>query len=276
MDAFRVCLVVYAGICLATWLLSVVTREYSWVDRIWSLAPIVYVAVFAGAAHFKDARLDVMLALVAAWGARLTFNFARKGGYAEGGEDYRWAVLRARMSKTQFEVFNLFFIVLYQNSILLLITLPGYTALKHRTSFGVADGALTLAFVALLVGETIADQQQWVFQQHKRQEREAGRKPEANFVQTGLFRYSRHPNFFCEQAQWWVVAAFGCVAARAVAPTIAGAILLTFLFVGSTRFTESISRSRYPEYADYQRRTSPVVPWRPRAEAGEGQGEATA
>ena len=124
MDAFRVCLVVYAGICLATWLLSVVTREYSWVDRIWSLVPIVYVAVFAGAAHFGDARLDVMLALVAAWGARLTFNFARKGGYARGGEDYRWAVLRARMSKAQFEVFNFFFIVLYQNAILLLISFP--------------------------------------------------------------------------------------------------------------------------------------------------------
>ena len=39
-----------------------------------------------------------MLALVTLWGARLTFNFARKGGYAPGGEDYRWAVLRARMN----------------------------------------------------------------------------------------------------------------------------------------------------------------------------------
>src|ERR1051325_1077031 len=135
MDAFRVCLVVYAGICLATWLLSVVTREYSWVDRIWSLAPIVYVAVFAGAAHFKDARLDVMLALVAAWGARLTFNFARKGGYAEGGEDYRWAVLRERMAPWQFQLFNFFFISLYQNAILLLITLPALTALEHPGGF---------------------------------------------------------------------------------------------------------------------------------------------
>ena len=75
------------------WVVSVVTREYSWVDRIWSIIPVVYVAVFATAARFADTRLDVMLALVVLWGARLTFNFARKGGYARGGEDYRWAVL---------------------------------------------------------------------------------------------------------------------------------------------------------------------------------------
>jgi steroid 5-alpha reductase family enzyme len=271
MDAFRVSLVVYAGICLATWILSVVTREYSWVDRIWSLIPIGYAAVFAGAARFEDVRLDVMLVLVAAWGARLTFNFARKGGYAKGGEDYRWAVLRARMTKAQFQVFNLFFIVLYQNAILLLISLPEYTALRHRTSFGIADVILAAVFLAFLAGETIADQQQWNFQQRKRAQVAEGRDPEADFVQTGLFRYSRHPNFFFEQAQWWVVAAFGCVAAGAIPPTVAGAVLLTLLFVGSTRFTESISASRYPDYADYQRRTSPVIPWPPRNAPAAGE-----
>lgn len=263
MDAFRVSLVVYSGICLAAWLLSVATREYSWVDRVWSLVPIAYVAVFAGGAGFRDARLDVLAVLVALWGARLTFNFARKGGYAPGGEDYRWAVLRARMTPVQFQLFNVFFIVLYQNAILLLISLPAYTALEHRTAFGAADVVLAALFLACLAGETAADQQQWEFQQVKRAERAAGRTP-ANFVQTGLFRFSRHPNFFFEQAQWWIVAGFGCSAARGVPWTVAGAVLLTLLFVGSTRFTEEISVSRYPEYADYQRRVSAVVPWRPR------------
>ena len=56
-----------------------------------------------------------MAVLVTAWGARLTFNFARKGGYT-GMEDYRWAVLRGRMKPWQFQLFNLFFIVLYQNA----------------------------------------------------------------------------------------------------------------------------------------------------------------
>lgn len=260
MDALRVCLSVYAGICLATWLLSVLTREYSWVDRIWSLAPIGYAGIFAGRSGFADARLDVMFALIALWGLRLTFNFARKGGYARGGEDYRWAVLRARMTPRQFQVFNLLFITLYQNAILLMISLPAYTALEHRRGFGAADAVLTALFVAFLIGETVADQQQWRFQQWKRAELGAGGDP-VRFLQNGLFRYSRHPNFFFEQAQWWVVAAFGVVASGSVQWTVLGAVLLTLLFVGSTRFTESISLARYPEYAHYQRRTCAVVPW---------------
>jgi steroid 5-alpha reductase family enzyme len=259
MDALRVCLYVFAGVTLGTWLVSVLTREYSWVDRIWSIVPVAYVGIFAGAVGFADARLDVMFALVVLWGARLTFNFARKGGYAPGGEDYRWAVLRERMAPWQFQLFNFFFISLYQNAILLLITLPALTALEHPGGFGLADVVVALVFAAFLVGETVADQQQWAFHREKH----AGRAP-TRFLQAGLFRYSRHPNFFFEQAQWWAFAAFGVVAGG-LQWTVAGAVLLTLLFVGSTRFTESITKSRYPEYADYQRRTSAVVPWPVRA-----------
>ena len=59
--------------------------------------------------------------------------------------------------------------------------------------------------------------------------------------------------------------AFGALAAGSILQwTVIGAVLLSLLFVGSTRFTESISRSRYPEYARYQETTSAVVPWFPR------------
>jgi len=259
---------IYAGICTATWILSLITGEHSWVDRIWSLIPIPYLAVFAGAAHFKDARLNVMLVLVLLWGARLTFNFARKGGYARGGEDYRWPILRQRMNNWQFQLFNLFFIVLYQNLLLLLISLPAYTAFKQQGGFGVLDVLATLVFLGFLLGETIADQQQWNFHQWKKAEVAAGRTPQPGFLRTGLFRYSRHPNFFFEQAQWWVIFFFGAIAAGSVLqPTILGAVLLTLLFVGSTRFTESISAGKYPDYADYQATTSAAVPWPPKKAA---------
>jgi steroid 5-alpha reductase family enzyme len=262
MSALLVCVCVWAVVCVGVWVLSVTTREYSWVDRLWSIIPVVYLAIFAGAAGFADARLDLMFGLSVLWGARLTFNFARKGGYARGGEDYRWGVLRSRMAPWQFQVFNVFFIVLYQNAILLLITLPADTALTHRSPLGVWDVVIAVLFLTFLIGETVADQQQWDFQQWKRREVAAGREPDRRFLTTGLFRYSRHPNFFFEIAQWWMIFLFGVAAAGGVRWTIAGAVLLTLLFVGSTRFTESISLSRYPEYADYQRRTSAVVPWR--------------
>jgi steroid 5-alpha reductase family enzyme len=167
------------------------------------------------------------------------------------------------MQPWQFQLFNLFFIVLYQNALLVLIALPAWSAYQNRsTSFGPIDLLLTLLFVLFAVGETVADQQQWSFQKWKNAEVQAGRTPNPRFLQSGLFRFSRHPNYFFELAQWWVVFLFGALAARSVLEwTVIGPFLLTLLFVGSTRFTEKISLSHYPEYELFQRSTSPVVPW---------------
>jgi steroid 5-alpha reductase family enzyme len=176
--------------CACAWIPSLITGDTSWVDRMWSIVPIIYVWVFASYAHLRNPRLDVMAALVTVWGVRLTYNFARKGGYS-GVEDYRWAVLRASMRSWQFQLFNLFFIVLYQNALLVLIALPAWTAYQHRsTSFGAIDVLLTVLFLLFTVGETVADQQQWDFHQWKSAEVAAGRAPNPRFLQSGLFRFS--------------------------------------------------------------------------------------
>ena len=260
-----ICLWIAAAVCLCTWALSVITGEHSWVDRIWSIVPVVYLWVFAVGSGFADARLVLMAALATLWGARLTYNFARKGGYARGGEDYRWSVLRGRMSRAGFAVFNLLFIAIFQNGVLLLITLPAFTAAKHPTALGALDIAAAVVFLMLLAGETIADQQQWNFQKRKAAQRAAGREPHPRFLQHGLFAASRHPNYFFEIAQWWVIFFFGAIAAASVLQwTVVGAVLLSVLFVGSTIFTEQISQSRYPEYAHYRSTTSAIIPWFPR------------
>lgn len=255
-----------AGLVAAfCWVASLISRDHSWVDRLWSIVPVIYVWIFAAAAGFADARLDVMAGLVTLWGARLTFNFARKGGYA-GVEDYRWPILRKRLGPLGFGVFNILFIVIYQHALLVLITLPALTAYENRgTPLGPLDAICVIIFLGLLAGETIADQQQWDFHRAKRAAVAAGKEPETRFLQSGLWRFSRHPNFFFEQAQWWVFFLLGAVAAGSVLQwTVLGAVLLTGLFVGSTIFTESITRSKYPEYADYQATTSPIVPFPPR------------
>ncbi|MDR5700795.1 DUF1295 domain-containing protein [Agromyces aerolatus] len=265
MNALTVCLVLCGAITVATWLASVITREHSWVDRIWSIAPIAYAWILASGGGFEP-RLVLMAVLVTLWGIRLTFNFWRKGGYRPGtGEDYRWAVLRGRMPGWAFALFNVGFISIYQNALILAFCLPVFTASHSGVPLGPWDLTLAVVFLALLAGETIADQQQWRFHQWKAAERAAGRAPQPGFLQTGLFRFSRHPNFFFEQAQWWVFYGFA-VAATGVWLhwTIAGAALLTLLFIGSTIFTESITRSRYPDYDEYRRRTSMLVPWFPR------------
>jgi steroid 5-alpha reductase family enzyme len=252
----------FAIVCGACWILSIVTKEHSWVDRMWSITPVIYVGEFARAAHFHNARLNVMAILVLVWGARLTFNFARKGGYS-GTEDYRWPILRASMKSWQFQLFNIFFIVLYQNFLLVLISLPALTAYRHQaTPFDAWDLLLLVIFALFLIGETIADQQQWNFQQSKKRFAVSGRTPDNRFVTTGLFKYSRHPNYFFEISQWWVLYLIGCNSIGLLFQrTIAGPVLLTILFIGSTSFTEKISLAKYPEYADYQQSTSAIIPW---------------
>ncbi len=254
-----------AVVATTCWVLSLAFEEYSWVDRAWSLVPQMYLGTFAAAAQWRDLRLDLMTVLATLWGARLTFNYARKGGYAKGGEDYRWRILRARMKPWQWHLFNLGFIALYQNALLLLIALPGYTALRHPTPLGAGDVVAALVFVALLVGEFVADQQQWDFHQQKRRRAEAGEAEPKGFLDAGLWAYSRHPNFFCELGQWWTIYAFAVLASgELLHATVAGPVLLTLLFHGSAGFTESITASKYPLYADYQRRVSRIIPWWPR------------
>ena len=262
MSPTLVVILVAAAFSFGAWIASLITADFSSVDRLWSVVPVIYAWVFAGFANFSNARLDLMGIVVLVWGARLTFNLARKGGYT-GLEDYRWAVLRAEMNSWQFQLFNFFFIVIYQNVILVLITLPALTAYQRRsTAFSALDVVLAILFLACTVGETVADNQQWSFQSWKLAERTAGRPANPQFLQTGLFRFSRHPNYFFELAQWWIFFFMGAAADDSPVPwTIIGAVLLTLLFIGSTRFTEKITLSRYPEYSEYQQRTSPVVPW---------------
>ena len=219
-------------------------------------------------AHFDDARLNVMFTLVVLWGARLTFNFARKGGYAPGGEDYRWAVLRGRMPRWQFQLFNLVFITHLPERAapadlpagLHRLRAPGLVR-RDRTSSPPSSSSRSSSARRWLTsssGTSTAGSAP--------RSRPAGSR-DPRFLQTGLFRFSRHPNFFFEQAQWWVVFVFGASAAGSLwQPTVIGAVLLTLLFVGSTRFTESLSKAKYPEYADYQASTSAVVPWFPKRE----------
>lgn len=272
MNPLTLVLIVFGTVCAFCWIASLITKDTSWVDRLWSVVPAVYVWIFAiaGIAAGEDAsRLVLMGILVTAWAVRLTFNFARRGGYT-GMEDYRWAILRARMKPWQFQLFNLFFIVLYQNALLVLITLPALVAWQNPTPLNGWDIVFAVLFVAFLVGEFTADQEQWSFHQAKKR---AGGHLEPGFVTSGLFRFSRHPNYFFEQAQWWAFYAIGATAAvasglglwgGALNGTIVGPVLLTVLFIGSTIFTESISASKYPAYADYRRTTSMLVPWPPK------------
>jgi len=256
MTSLAINLWICGGVTAGCWLASVATREYSWVDRVWSIVPVAYLWVFA--ARSDSPRVTLVAALVTVWGVRLTFNFARRGGYAPGGEDYRWGIIRGRIPGWAFALFNLLFIAIYQNVLLLAIALPAWTMAANPRPLGAYDVAAAILFFGLLAGETVADQQRWNFHRLN---------PSGGVLDAGLFRYSRHPNYFFEISQWWVVFAFAVISAGTpLLWTGMGAVLLTLLFLGSTAFTEWVTKSRHPEFEDYRRTTSMLVPWRPRTD----------
>ena len=177
--ALDLCLILAAVI----WILSVITREYSWIDRAASLCPIVYCVTVAVALDFASARVNLMTVLVVLWGARLTFNFARKGGYRKGGEDYRWAVVREQVGPLRFQVINLVFVSFGQMLLMWLFTSPVHQAeLWIESPLNWLDFAAAALFVTFLVGEAVADQQMWVFQQDKKRRIEVGEEVSQPFM----------------------------------------------------------------------------------------------
>ena len=265
--ALDLCLVLAALV----WLMTAITRECSWVDRLWSVTPPVYCLLVAAAADFDSTRLNLMAALVTLWGARLTFNFARKGGYWSGGEDYRWPYVRERLSPIQFQLVNIVFISFPQMLLIWLFTSPIHQAWVWLDApLNGLDAVAAVLFLALLLGETVADEQMWAFQQDKKRKLAAGETVEQPFLRTGLYSWSRHPNYFCEIGMWWVFYLFAVAASGEwLHWTGLGFLLLTALMVSSARFGESISLGKYPAYGEYQATTPALIPL-PRNLRGKG------
>ena len=218
-------------------------------------------------------RLLIMALLVTAWGLRLTYNFSRHGAYRlkfwTGHEDYRWQVLRQKpefQPRWKWTLFNFGFISGYQNVLIMLLTLPMIVALQHAgAALGLLDYLAAALMIVMLVTETVADQQQWRYQNAKKRLIEAGQPLTGNyargFLDTGLWAWSRHPNYFAEQGTWISFYLFSVAASgQWINWSIGGCILLVILFRGSSNFSEEISAGKYPEYAQYQENVPRFVP----------------
>ncbi len=249
---------------VVAFLFSLVTGDYSWTDRLWSTLPVVLAWVYAYSAAFTVPVVTASM-LITLWGSRLTFNFARRGGYS-GEEDYRWTILRERINNpVLWQLFNILFIAAYQQLLFIAFTSPLLMLVEtDNFNFTLLSYTAILLFVLFLGIETLADQQQYTFQQAKyylvprsealQQEYERG------FRTSGLFRFSRHPNYFGELGVWFSIYLFcASFSPSLLHYSIAGPILLTLLFIGSTIFTESITQSKYPAYQAYRKSVPPIL-----------------
>lgn len=262
-----------------TFIVSTLTKNYSQTDKLWSIVPFLYTWMAV-----CDTRTLVMAIVASIWGIRLTWNFNRRGGYKwppwDGDEDYRWQFLRdgalldILRNSVVWSVFNLTFISLYQNFLLLLITTPSFVAWSvssspscsaYYTTWSSIDSLSAVLFLFFVACESEADNQQWAFQteKHRRLAQGDGLVGEYSdgFCQSGCFALLRKPNYAAEQMIWVSFYLFSVSAMGGwLNYSVVGCILLVLLFQGSGWFTESITSKRYPKYCDYQKRVPLYVP----------------
>jgi steroid 5-alpha reductase family enzyme len=242
---------------LALWALSLALRDASIVDIWWGpgIAGVVAVSfALGGGAHPRQA---LLLALAALWGLRL-------GGYllwrnAGRGEDPRYQAMRRHWGP-RFPWISLATVFGLQGVLQWTVALPLQLAqlAPGAAPLGLLDAAGVLLFAVGFGFETVGDLQLARF---KADPANAGR-----VMDRGLWRYTRHPNYFGDCAAHWGM--FGVALATpfgwlgALGPVVMTVLLLR---VSGVALLERSIGGRRPEYADYQRRTSAFLPWPPRA-----------
>jgi steroid 5-alpha reductase family enzyme len=149
---------------------------------------------------------------------------------------------------------------------------PAYTILlanQIEKDITVADLVYFSIEVGLVVSEWFSDGQQWDFQTAKYKYLGDAKLPEGHnqadldrgFIASGMWAYSRHPNFAAEQIIWLTLYHWGCYATQVpYGWTFGGAAFLVMLFQGSTWLTELITAGKYPEYAQYQKKVGMFIP----------------
>lgn len=260
------CAVTLAGIAF---LIGLITRNYSSIDRLWSVLPWVYAFVW-----LKDLgpspRMLLAGGLVLLSGLRLTSNFLIKGGYRFSWrrgfyeEDYRWAVLRKKIpNRVLFELFNFAFISFFQSILIWGFTLPlyYYGSIPSSQAISTTEWLLLGLYLVLLLTESTADLQQLRYYRRRNQAPWSEHpRYQLGFNTFGLWQYSRHPNYICELGQWVTLYLLLVSASGSCHWSGSGALALILLFIGSTRMAEQISASKYPRYREWQRITSCWIP----------------
>jgi steroid 5-alpha reductase family enzyme len=236
-------------------------RNSSFYDAYWSVAPLfigLYWLWAADAVAVDPVRAAVVLGLVGLWGARLTYNWAR-GWSSLDHEDWRYVDLQQKMGKLYWPV-SLLGLHTMPTVLVFLGCLPLYAALlAGARPFGWLDGVACVVTFGAIALEATADQQLARF----RREQPPGSQ---GVLRSGLWAWSRHPNYCGEVLFWWGVFGFGLAAAPQYWWTVAGAVSITLLFrFVSLPMIETRMLARRPEFAAVQQQIPILIPRPPKA-----------
>jgi steroid 5-alpha reductase family enzyme len=244
------CVALAFGVLL--WGVSLALRNSSIVDVAWGPLFFLVASVEWAAGHGGGARRPLVFALLGIWATRLALHLTARGGFAH--EDRRYAAMRARFGR-RWWIASLPIVFLLQPILAWFVGAPVQAVmLREQSPLGWLDGLGTALVVVGTYLEASADAQLERF-------RAGGGK---GVLDTGLWRYSRHPNYFGDFLVWWGFGAFGVAAGAPL--TLAGPLFMSYLLlrVSGVSLLERTMVDRRPEYAMYQRRTNAFFPGRPR------------
>jgi len=226
----------------------------------------------------------VITAMITAWGARLGYTFYRRGFFSLAYEDHRWQALRTHLNypemKIPFHFVLPVFLCFASNYLLLGLTTPMWFLQNSRVlPFNWMDGFLVVMWTGFFALETVADEQQWAYQQRKAKflafpatsklttelSPNEVEDVKRGFNIRGLFAYCRHPNYLGELGQWWSIFMFTLASKpwlrmHILNYSILGVLALTFTMQMTSAFTEKLSHEKYTEYPAYASQVPSIVP----------------
>jgi steroid 5-alpha reductase family enzyme len=251
-------LALIAALALATWLASVSRRDASLVDRMWPVFIASAALVCWSRLSTATPRGDCMLALALVWALRLgVYITVRNWGH---GEDRRYRAIRAR-HEPGFALKSLVLVFALQALLAWIVAAPFLVGMAGARPFGALDAIGAVIAAIGVAFEAIGDAQMARFKADPAQR--------GAVMDRGLWRYTRHPNYFGEACVWWGLALMALAAgAGAGAWCLVSPLLMTVLLlkVSGVSLLEQDIGERRPAYRDYVARTPAFVPrWRPRA-----------
>ena len=238
---------------LLTWIVSLFKGDVSIVDSLWSLIFLALCVTWFIGYEFTTPRSGIVMVLVALWALRLSayITWRNRGE----GEDARYQALRRKYSPN-FAIKSLFIVFLLQGFIAWIISLPLLAAITGSRPVNLFDG-LAIALVSFgILFESVADAQLAAFK--------AKSGNQGRVMDKGLWRYTRHPNYFGECCVWWGFYLFAVAAGGWW--SILSPLLMTFLLlrVSGVALLEKDIVERRPGYREYIARTNAFIPSIPR------------
>ncbi|MDZ7781060.1 MAG: DUF1295 domain-containing protein [Gemmatimonadota bacterium] len=242
------------------WLVSLALEDVSIVDPFWAPGFLLVTVTYLVLAPEPTPRSWLVVALVALWAARLGGHLLRRALHS--GEDRRYAAMR-EAGGPRFSYVSLVTVFWLQALLLWLVSAPLFAAVTGSGPLGPWDLTGGFLFLLGLTLEAVADRQLEAF---KARPENRGR-----VLDEGLWRYSRHPNYFGNAVLWW--GAYVIAVGAGGAWTVFAPVLMTYLLVAVSGVTllEEGMEARRPDYAAYVRRTSSFVPFPPRDPHGSSE-----